>query len=242
MGNGKMRFLRLLFISAILLVVVSSQDGDNSTEIVVEDYLASLSTSDLRQICLDRGFDIAQDGQKELTHKDYMEAARRCLTLEDEMNAILAENPELAAELEAEVARMKASKEELERERDEMLAEKAFLEEQLRQAGVDIMPNQTESSVSNKDILEHPQNMTLVEVLHVSFRLLFERVWQDVKLVWSVIGPILRPMGGALKLLWRYMSPLLGNFSKQAAVQFEHLKQKIGPSVNQTQATESAAS
>ena len=54
------------------------------------------------------------------------------------MNAILAANPDLAAELDAEIARMKASKERLERERDEILAQKNLLEEQLRNAGIDI--------------------------------------------------------------------------------------------------------
>lgn len=100
-------------------------------DIHVEDYLESLSLSELDEICQHRGF--AVEGS---TREDYINAARRCLSLENEMNAILAANPELAAELEKEIERMKAEKERLEAERHDLLELISDLQEQLAESGV----------------------------------------------------------------------------------------------------------
>ena len=40
----------------------------------------------------------------EFSHAEYVEAAKQCLELEQELNKLLEENPELLAELEAEQA------------------------------------------------------------------------------------------------------------------------------------------
>jgi len=193
-----------------------NQEANDST-VQVEDYLLSLSNNELEQICRDRGFEIAPrpDGQ-DLTREDYLEGARRCLTLEDEMNAILAENPELAAELDAEIARMKESKERLERERDEILAQKQLLEEQLKNAGVDVgsaPSNQTTALRARGGGDGAP--LTLVEVLRESFTMLFHRVNQDVQLVRKVLSPVLTPVGQGLRLVWRYSRPALEGMWKR---------------------------
>lgn len=91
----------LLLLGGVAVVECSPekiQDDPENSEgtIVVEDYLESLSIEDLKQICMDRGMEIRPDTAT--TKADYVEGARRCLSLEDEMNAILAANPELVSE------------------------------------------------------------------------------------------------------------------------------------------------
>ena len=155
--------------------------------ITVEDYLSRLGIDELHKICLDRGLDV-EEGSVPLTRDDYVEAARRCLSLEDEMNAILNEHPELAAEIEKEIERLQTQKARLEEERDAMLKEKELLEAQLEQAGVDLenFKAQGNASVAPKD----PANMSFPELLLESFRQLFERVKQDFKFVAKVTQPV----------------------------------------------------
>lgn len=188
------------------------------SSVVVDDYLATLSDQDLAQICDDRGLEIASDGP--LTRDDYLEGARRCLTLEDEMNAILAKHPDLAAELDKEIERMREAKEALEREREEMLAYKASLEQQLREAGVDIGSslNETLSSPSTKVIpaADRAQVQTFEEVLKESLVLLYERVMLDVRFVQRILLPVLQPMGSALGVVWRYSRPTVQSAYHQA--------------------------
>jgi len=181
----------------------------------VDDYLATLSTSELRSICVDRGFDIIprKDGLP-LERNDYLEAARRCLSLEDEMNAILAKNPDLAAELEQEILRMQQHKERLEGEREQLLAEKALLQQQLEQAGVDLLEATGGGGTDTKsDSMDLPaskksvEDMSFKEVLFESFSLLYDRVRADVMFVWKFAGPVLKPVGSALELGWRHLRP-----------------------------------
>ncbi len=169
-----------------------------SEEIHVEDYLESLSLSELDEICQHRGFTV--EGS---TREDYVNAARRCLSLENEMNAILAANPELAAELEKEIERMKAEKERLEAERQDLLEQISDLQQQLTEAGMN-------DSALEALLIQHkdPANMTFEEVFKESISQLYDRVAQDVrfvsKLVAPVLTPIVRSILGALKFGWRY--------------------------------------
>ena len=110
--------------------VVVTEETSASDELKVDDYLESLSNAELEQICHDRGMQL-DPSIVDPTREHYLEAARACLSLEDEMNAVLAENPELAAELGNEIERMKAEKQRLEREREEMLVELEMLQDQL---------------------------------------------------------------------------------------------------------------
>lgn len=122
-------------------IMTTSDEAAADTEetIYVEDHLGSLSNDELLRIVSERGFDMEPraDGGP-FRREDYLEAARRCLTIEGEIDAILNENPELAAELEMEIERMKREKERLIGERDEILREKEKLEEKLVEMGVDV--------------------------------------------------------------------------------------------------------
>ncbi|GAX20966.1 hypothetical protein FisN_1Lh370 [Fistulifera solaris] len=174
-----------------------------SEEIQVEDYLESLSLSELDEICQHRGF--AVEGS---TREDYVNAARRCLSLENEMNAILAANPELAAELEKEIERMKAEKERLEVERQDLLEQISDLQQQLTEAGMN-------DAALEALLIQHknPANMTFEEVFKESISQLYDRVTQDVrfvsKLVSPILSPIVRSILGALKFGWRYAKRVL---------------------------------
>jgi hypothetical protein len=208
--------------------LTADNSGTASVEdLVVQDYLETLSNEDLEKICHDRGFSLAargdpgkeEVGQQQLSREDYLAAARRCLTLEDEMNAIIAAHPELAAELDAEIERMKRHKMELERERDEILAQKAMLEEQLEKAGVDVGScfNRTTAATPNgesrrgRDLSTlNPEDMSVDEVLRHSLTLLYQRVMQDVRMVKKVLDRlILQPLGQGCRIAWKYAKPTL---------------------------------
>lgn len=186
-------------IDTLEAIDVPTDASDVDTEeIHVEDYLESLSLSELDEICQHRGF--AVEGS---TREDYINAARRCLSLENEMNAILAANPELAAELEKEIERMKAEKERLEAERQHLLDQISDLQQQLAESGI--------NDTSLEALLNHkkdPANMTFDEVFKESVSQLYDRVAQDVRFVGKVLSPVfspvLRSIFGTLKLAWRY--------------------------------------
>jgi len=81
-----------------------------------------------------RGFQLVNDetdpetGQQyELTHDDFVEAAQRCLAIEEEMNELLTEYPELAEELEEELKKME---EENAAKQEELAELQSRLEEQ----------------------------------------------------------------------------------------------------------------
>jgi hypothetical protein len=207
--------------------VESSSTPDVVVEI--EDYLDAMSNEQLIGMCSERGFGIVND-ESELEHKDYVEAARRCLSMEDEMNAILAENPDLAAELEEEIIRMKDAKERLEEERDQILAETAILKEQLKNAGVDISETNTTPS-------QPIQQLTLEEVLRESLTELVERVASDARVVGAFLEPVLRPVLGALKMVAKHTGalPYLETWKDKAGVGFEQVKGIVVAKVKQYQ-------
>ena len=175
----------------------------------MDDYLASLSNEELEKICHDRGFEVAPKADGPLLREDYLLAAQRCLSLEHEMNAILAENPELAAELEVEIERMKQEKERLERERDGMLAEMQMLQEQLEQAGMDLKNyDHLKQDAEGRPPLD-PASMTAAQVLKESLVQLYKRVQRDMRIVTSILRRVLAPVAGALRLVWRYTKPVV---------------------------------
>lgn len=192
-------------------LTVEEKMGEAEKGIKVKNHLESLSDAELEKLCKDRGFAVAVDGGGELTHEDYVEAAQRCLSLEDEMNAILAENPELAAELETEIERMKLEKERLGQERDGMVAEMATLEEKLRLSGVD------PSSLAGSKALDQSMaaSQSVDEVLRESFVMLFDRVGRDFRLIGRIARVALRPAFGGLQLVWRYTGSTVEGLIKQ---------------------------
>lgn len=189
------------------------QKSETQPEIIVESSLESMSDEELKAICTNRGFEISIEGEEglsQMTHADYVEAATKCLSLEKEMNAVIAENPELAAELDLEIERMRLEKERLEQEREAILAEKALLEEQLRNAGVD--PSSIATVPSS---LTSANASSVDEVLRESFVRLFDRVGCDLQLVGGVILFALKPMAGPIQMLWRYSSPSIEGMLRQ---------------------------
>lgn len=199
--------------------IAAEEPKSDTSEILVEDYLDRLSTAELETICLDRGFGLApRDDGLSFQREDYLEAARRCLSLEDEMNAILAENPELAAELDAEVERMKTAKEKLEREREEMIAEKERLEEQLRNAGINMETNETQFHDGNGSpkTIKDASNLTFSEVMILTVTELYHRVMLDVRFMARILNPAFQPVKGVMIFMWKYARPTLGAFGNRA--------------------------
>jgi hypothetical protein len=207
-------------------------ESPSSPDVVVEieDYLDAMSDEQLIGLCTERGFGIVND-EAELQHKDYVEAARRCMNMEDEMNAILAENPDLAAELEAEIERMQVAKERLEEERDQMLAEKLILEEQLKNAGVDVPASESNTNTTP------PQQLSLEEVLRESLTELFQRVASDARVVGTFLQPVLRPVLGGLKTVAKHTGalPYLEAYKMKAGIGIEQLKGIVVAKIKQFQ-------
>jgi len=90
----------LLIVLIVLVALVSGQ-----VEYSQED-LEAMTEVELEAICVTRGFQLVNDEADELTKQDYIEAAQRCLAIEQEMNELLVNYPELADELEEEIKRM----------------------------------------------------------------------------------------------------------------------------------------
>lgn len=206
----------------------------------IEDYLNAMSDEQLRSMCSERGFGIVND-EAELEHKDYVEAARRCMSMEDEMNAILAENPDLAAELEAEIERMQKAKERLEEERDQMMAEKAILEEQLKNAGLDIPASKSKTNATPSQL---PQQLSLEEVLRESLTELFERVASDARVVGAFLQPILKPILGGLKMVAKHTGalPYLEAYKEKAGIGIKQVKELVVAKIKKYQETTAPAS
>jgi hypothetical protein len=232
MGRGSQQrcVARYLIVWAILVlcggaVMGQEVESPSKPEVVVEieDYLDAMSNEQLIGMCSERGFGIVND-EAELEHKDYVEAARRCMSMEDEMNAILAENPDLAAELEAEIERMEKAKERLEEERDQMLAEKAILEEQLKNAGVNVPASE---SKTNATLSQQPQQqLSLEEVLRESLTELFERVASDARVVVTFLQPVLKPILGGLTMVAKHTGalPYLEAYKEKAGIGIKQIK------------------
>ena len=197
---------------------VAETNATKPEGIKVKSNLESLSIAELEAICQDRGFALEGD---DLQHADYVEAAQRCLSLEDEMNAILAENPSLAAELESEIERMAREKERLEIERDALIKEKELLEEKLRNAGIDpaVLSAEAESGAATKALTYDPQSG--IEVFRESMIMLFDRVGSDFRLVGKGLRLIvLKPAFRALSLVWRYTAPTVEGALKKTIFSF----------------------
>ena len=69
----------LFFLLMVLVVLVSAQQ-----EYTQED-LEAMTESELENICVQRGFQLVNENSEELTKQDYIEAAQRCLAIEQEM-------------------------------------------------------------------------------------------------------------------------------------------------------------
>jgi hypothetical protein len=218
-----------------------------TTNTTIRPELLPMTNDQLTAVCLDRGFDIRKGDGTTLTRDDLLQAATRCLQLADaEMHDVLDDDhPELllAVELESEIQRMKVEKERLESEQAKMLREKAFLEEQLREAGID--PGGIWSGTTSSKSRPPPSNSTgisstttlnavvangggggggdsletLEDVLRTSFTMLFDRIGRDMNLVGKVLGyVVVKPGSAVLAVLWRYSAPTVEGLVQQVLV------------------------
>jgi len=100
-GSRRRCAKNVLSIMLMLLVaLVAGQDEYSQAD------LEAMTEVELEDICIKRGFQLVSDESDELTKQDYIEAAQRCLSIEQEMNELLTQYPELADELEEEIQRM----------------------------------------------------------------------------------------------------------------------------------------
>lgn len=76
-----------VLISLLLLLVAQLTNGQNTTPKATDEDLESMSDQDLEFLCIERGFELVRDaeGEGELTHADYVDAAKRCLAIEEDM-------------------------------------------------------------------------------------------------------------------------------------------------------------
>lgn len=107
--------------------VTTKAKADTESDDGQEIDLASLTNEELEEICTSRGFQVVKEKDEETgefkkySHEDYINAAKQCLDMEAEMEAILNENPELIKEIEAEAERMRQENERLENEIKNMI-------------------------------------------------------------------------------------------------------------------------
>lgn len=202
-------------------------DSDPVGEITVKSSFESMSNEELKAICLERGFEVASD--ESWAHQDYVEAAERCISLEDEMNAIIAQNPELAAELESEIERMAAERNRLVEERDAMLAEKEALEQKLRDAGID--PENITGSFSSS-LVSSDGPTSIEETLRQIHVMLFDRIGRDIRIIAKALQYALQPVGSGISILWRYASPSVESILQKCIAITETILEK--PQFQQT--------
>jgi hypothetical protein len=195
-----------------------------STSTPIRPELVGLTNDQLAAVCLDRGFEIRRGDGVALTRDDLLQAASRCVQLEQELNDVLDDlPPELAVELESEIERMKNEKERLEIEQARMLQEKDSLERQLREAGLDVPETSTTSwnaitsSTRGGAVADTPE--TLEDVLRTSFTMLFDRVGRDMNLIGKVVTYVaIKPGIAALTVLWRYLGPTVEGLVERVLV------------------------
>jgi hypothetical protein len=69
----------LLIVLIVLVALVSGQVEYSQAD------LEAMTEVELEDICVTRGFQLVNDEADELTKQDYIEAAQRCLAIEQEM-------------------------------------------------------------------------------------------------------------------------------------------------------------
>jgi hypothetical protein len=75
-------------IICLLLLVCLARDshGQETQPRPTAEELDVLTDKELELICVERGFELIKGGSEgELTHADYVDAARRCLAIEEDM-------------------------------------------------------------------------------------------------------------------------------------------------------------
>lgn len=125
-------------------------DGDDEPLTSTSD-LDNFSESELEDICIQRGFEVVKEDNVNYTHEDYVDAARQCLFMEEEMEKALQEDPEFLKELEDERNRMMEEKQKLEEQLLALLREEEEKAKLLSAAAAAENENQSTSSDDDKD-------------------------------------------------------------------------------------------
>lgn len=61
-------------------VGIDLQNEEDEDKVIIQD-LDSMSDKELELVCIERGFEVVEG----LSHEEYVEAARRCLAIEEDM-------------------------------------------------------------------------------------------------------------------------------------------------------------
>lgn len=71
---------------SLFVLMANGQQAEVVTKITDEE-LEVMSDQELELICIERGFELIQDEMEDgdLTHEDYVDAAKRCLAIEEDM-------------------------------------------------------------------------------------------------------------------------------------------------------------
>ena len=227
----------------------NSNSTNTTTTIHVQSNLQSMTDEELIAICTERGYEITMEDLDSnsnnvirMTHDDYVNAATQCLSMDQIVNQMIADDPDSAADIEREVERIRLEKETLQTEQETILQEISTLEEELRQSGIDPTSIQdtaavptilattttTATSASHKNLTD----LTVDEVLYESFVQLFDRVGNDMQFVAKMVHLIIvQPTWTSMSLIWRYVSPtILSGIVRPVAL---YIRQYILPPVKQ---------
>lgn len=80
--RGSQRCWAKNIMLALLMVLVAFVSGQPE---FTQAELEAMTEAELEDICIKRGFQLVNDNSDELTKQDYIEAAQRCLAIEQEM-------------------------------------------------------------------------------------------------------------------------------------------------------------
>mmetsp|Transcript_6969 Transcript_6969/g.7729 ORF Transcript_6969/g.7729 Transcript_6969/m.7729 type:complete len:369 (+) Transcript_6969:140-1246(+) len=131
---------KIVVVLLSLLVFVQGQQDvmTSSPKEVVDDtkyaHLYDMSDMELEGICTNLGFQLLDNTDPDTgesipkTHDTYIEAAKQCLTVQEQMEEMLDEHPEIREEYERELEELIASEK---TEQDRLLNEKEQLENEL---------------------------------------------------------------------------------------------------------------
>jgi len=182
------------------------QQLDGPPDLLIDEraYLSTLSVDQLVQICVERGYTVDLDA-------DLMDQALFCLQQDDTYaNQVIANDPDIAADLQLEVERMRVERERLLEERDVLVMQVEQLARQLEGSEQAAL----QEKVQNVKKVGEPET-TFVAVLKESLIQLRDRIHQDWKLLCRlVLRPAAKTTLVAVRVLHQTVGPLLNTVWK----------------------------
>jgi len=155
--------LALVFlVLGVFAGVASASDAANPSgdSEETEINLVELSDEELEAICTSRGFELVREiddtsGEPiSYTHDDYVDAAKECLELEEEMESFFQENPDLLGDLQTETEAMMEEKEALEKRlaeaQDRLVKEKSKHAEKIKREALVSPADKSDKSGGNE--------------------------------------------------------------------------------------------